>query len=353
MAQRDEIGNLTGLRGVAALWVLGYHASIAPAGYLGVDLFFVLSGFIIAYQYAAIGLETDAAAYRDFLWRRLARIYPAYLFALLLTVGCVAVLAPWGIALRDSAHFTPSGLIASALMLQAWTLPVPRIWNVPGWSVSAEWAAYLAFPFIAARVRRIDSPRTALLAILLAYVLLVLAMSTLSLRATLSFGLVRIAAGFTAGVLLHRLWVLRGTPRDGASRTPLLALVLMIAGATLLELQVRKYLAAQLFPVLSCVVIYGLASSRATWLCGAPAQWLGRVSYSLYIVHWPIVQLWRRWAAHAANPPDRPLVTAAAIVSVLLVAGLVYHWVEVFARCAMLAWSTRRRVATAVAAQRC
>ena len=163
MATRDELDALTGLRGIAALWVLAYHAGLSAAGYLGVDLFFVLSGFIIAYNYADARLAEDGRRYREFLWRRLARIYPAYLAALLLTLAAVAVLAPWEVSLRKSAHFTAEGFWASVFMVQAWTVPVPRVWNVPGWSVSAEWAAYLAFPLIAAprSPRRVDAHRDA------------------------------------------------------------------------------------------------------------------------------------------------------------------------------------------------
>lgn len=338
MATRDEIDALTGLRGIAALWVLAYHAGLSAAGYLGVDLFFVLSGFIIAYNYADAGLAADGPRYREFLWRRLARIYPVYLAALLLTLAAVAALTPWEVSLRKSAHFTVEGFWASVFMVQAWTVPVPRLWNVPGWSVSAEWAAYLAFPLLAARVRRVESMRTTVLAIVLLYALLALAMNLLSLRATLSYGLVRIAAGFTAGVLLHRLWMLRGAPRDADGARPVLALVLLVGGATVLESSVAKYAAAVWLPILACAVVYGLASSRSRWLCAPLAQWLGRISFSLYMVHWPIVQLYRRGAESFPHAPSRALVTLAAIVSSILVGWLMYRFVEEPSRRGMLAW---------------
>ena len=88
---------LTGLRGIAALWVFLFHAElltadmtdgsfdflkmVASAGYLGVDLFFVLSGFVIAYNYADLELHRSVSKFSDFLWKRLARIYPAHLLA--------------------------------------------------------------------------------------------------------------------------------------------------------------------------------------------------------------------------------------------------------------------------------
>jgi peptidoglycan/LPS O-acetylase OafA/YrhL len=340
MAARDEIDALTGLRGIAAAWVLAYHLGLAVAGYLGVDLFFVLSGFIIAYNYADAGLAADGARYRAFLWRRLARIYPVYLAALLLTLGAVAALAPWGVSLRRSAQFTAEGFWASVFLLQAWALPVPRIWNVAGWSVSAEWAAYLAFPLVAARAARVGSARTAMLAIALLYALLALAMELLPLHATLSYGLVRIAVGFTAGVLLHRLWRLRGSPRDARGVHAVLALVLLVGGSTALELSVAKYAAAASVPILGCAVVYGLASSRSRWLCGALAQWLGRISFSLYMVHWPIVQLYRRCAEMTPDAAPRTVVTLAALLTSLLVAALMYRFVEEPARRGLLAWRT-------------
>ena len=84
MDNRPELRSLTGLRGVAALWVLWYHACDAArtpqfgfGGYLGVDIFFVLSGFVLAYNYAGVRLT-----YAGFLWKRLARIYPVNLVTL-------------------------------------------------------------------------------------------------------------------------------------------------------------------------------------------------------------------------------------------------------------------------------
>lgn len=342
MAGQNEIAPLTGLRGIAALWVLGYHTALVPAGYLGVDLFFVLSGFVIAYNYADAGLHADGARYRDFLWRRLARIYPAYLAALLLTLACVALVAQWGVSLRRSVAFTAEGFWASVFLVQAWTLPVPRVWNVAGWSVSAEWAAYLAFPLIAARVRRIDSPRQAVFGIAVLYALLGLALARLPFPGTAAHGLLRIAAGFTAGVLLHRAWVLRGAPRDSDSVRPAILLVVLVGGAVLLDLHVRRYSAVMYLPILSCALVYALASSPSQWLCSPLAQWLGRVSYSLYIVHWPIVQLWARAADLGPTRPPRIVLACGAIACSLLVAAMFYRGIEVPARRAMLAWSTRR-----------
>ena len=123
---------------------------------------------------------------------------------------------------------------------------------------------------------------------------------------------------------------------DGAR--PALALVLIVGGATVLELSVAKYAAAVWLPILACAVVYGLASSHSRWLCAPFAQWLGRVSFSLYMVHWPIVQLYRRGAELSPDAPPRVVVTLAAIVSSILVGWLTYRLVEEPARRGMLAW---------------
>src|SRR5512135_599191 len=92
-----DIPSLTGLRAFAAWWVVFFHCSfLLPAalpkvywfarlGYLGVDLFFVLSGFIISYNYWDKLASFSVKAYREFLWLRLARLYPVHLFTLLVS----------------------------------------------------------------------------------------------------------------------------------------------------------------------------------------------------------------------------------------------------------------------------
>src|SRR5258705_5569923 len=88
MLRQRDIPALTGLRGVAAFWVVLFHMEwgssipIIEKGYLGVDVFFILSGFVLMHVYA--GFETTDFDYVRFIKARIARIYPLHIFALLL-----------------------------------------------------------------------------------------------------------------------------------------------------------------------------------------------------------------------------------------------------------------------------
>ena len=102
------IPSLTGLRGIAAAWVLLFHiglqaryvdpligqvlSTVAGGGFLGVDFFFVLSGFVIALNYSGDAAPTSVRSYLHFLKKRLARIYPVHVMVLLLLVAGVALL---------------------------------------------------------------------------------------------------------------------------------------------------------------------------------------------------------------------------------------------------------------------
>jgi len=115
---------LTGLRGLAALWVLGYHAWSIPGGYLGVDLFFALSGFVLALNYGDAALHASPRRYGQFLGKRLVRLYPAHLCALLLTLACGLIysLAVSGAPLLCTPVALALGRLSYSLYLVNWPI---------------------------------------------------------------------------------------------------------------------------------------------------------------------------------------------------------------------------------------
>jgi len=160
------IRQLTGIRLVAAVWVLLYHSQgpldaigllsmpVLPdfirVGRLGVDLFFALSGFILAHTYlSSLGERLKVDKSLKFLWLRLARIYPVHLVMLL--VAGFAVFAQSIVTGKelDRSWLNPWDFIKNLLLIQEWGSDPQRGWNFVAWSLSMEWLAYLIFPFMA------------------------------------------------------------------------------------------------------------------------------------------------------------------------------------------------------------
>src|SRR4051812_18997118 len=154
---------LDGLRGLAALLIVLYHvrwtnhlsgSQFIQNSYLAVDLFFILSGFVISWAYRGkIGSAADA--YR-FLTVRLFRVYPLHLAALLALAAfetAKLIALHRGATVPDQMPFTGSnsvsGLIASLLMVQSWGILDHLGWNWPSWSIGAECLAYVAFALAA------------------------------------------------------------------------------------------------------------------------------------------------------------------------------------------------------------
>ncbi|RWZ50936.1 hypothetical protein ELQ90_08920 [Labedella phragmitis] len=182
---RRELRQLTGLRIIAALWVVLFHfegqyARLLPEiggvvwatgsrGFLAVDLFFVLSGYILAYQHLRTFSE-GRGRFGRFLLKRLARIYPVHLATLVFLVLVVLVGARIGVTLGRAEHFTVEGAVQDLLLVRGWFWP-SQGWNYPAWSLSAEWLAYLLFPVICLVIARVAHPRrSALVVVMLALV---------------------------------------------------------------------------------------------------------------------------------------------------------------------------------------
>ena len=166
------IDSLTAVRGAAALWVVLFHFSpelyallpptraLAPLidrGHLAVPLFFTLSGYVLALNHAAaFGRRLSAAGVKEFLLRRLIRIYPLHLATLLGTAAMAAVGARFGATLDPRGYGAVDFLLNLALV-HAWVPEFHLTWNYPSWSISAEWFAYLLFPALAAGLWRLSA----------------------------------------------------------------------------------------------------------------------------------------------------------------------------------------------------
>lgn len=273
-------------------------AAIAAGGYSGVSLFFVLSGFILAHVYG------DAAAShrlstRAFLIARFARIYPAYLAALIFALPDfvrslhVDASAPAGAGLVGVC-------VAAVSMTQAWIPGWGCRWNCPGWSLSAEAFFYLAFPFIAPRLLALHTRTIGTVGLLAWAVAVAIAMfTTTEGPGEAPLHITRLVIpGLTAWTPLVRLpefvlgicaaRVLRtpsGLPRIGVAGAAAATLVLIAAAAQPPSL----WRGLSLWPGLALVYAVLIAAcshpDHRSVLSTPALQRLGNASYSLYLVH--------------------------------------------------------------------
>jgi peptidoglycan/LPS O-acetylase OafA/YrhL len=365
---RRDIRALTGLRAVAATWVVLLHFTYFSAAYLdqmpflrplinagwtGVELFFVLSGFVITLSYLErIGERLRLRAALDFMWNRFARVWPAWAVVTVLMGAWIWSLRKAGL---DADVVTPHPTADVLHLLQQLTMT--QMWGrqelpgasyvLPGWSISAEWAAYLVFPVLVVvlfRLRRLPAP------VLLA--LAVAVMAPLSLIAVLDgtpdhqqhWGL-RIACGFTAGALAAL--AVRRTERSEQTDRWALATVwtmLFLIAASAYWASWRRggdwqheYVGVVVvfFPLL----VTGLALTDrgpSRWLSSGPLVYGGRISYTLYLVHYVVLDvavtaLWQD-ESRGQMTPLLVLAVPGLVVASFIAAAALHHGVEEPAR---------------------
>jgi peptidoglycan/LPS O-acetylase OafA/YrhL len=351
-----EIAALTGLRGVAALGVTVFHyytnldagltdpLNVAVRrGYLLVDLFFVLSGLVMAMTYGAGFLAAPGfATWRRFVLRRVARIVPLYLVAL---TGCLALarlaygrfsssFGGFPVAVDDPWLEIPPNL----LLVQSWSLVQSAL--VPAWSISTEWAAYLLFPAFVALMLGGRPWRAALGCAAACGMLAAAAWVTahdglphagpLDASAGQAPGaLLRCFAGFLLGMGLHRLssW----GPASVASTDGFGAALL---GALLLAWPFAPH-DLMVYPLLPLVVLCaaGNRGRVARLLSARPLHRLGVLSYAIYLLHYQLAGAihWLENALAAAGMPAvlyYPLAAALTYGALLAAAAAAHRLVE-------------------------
>lgn len=349
------------MRGIAALLVVFYHLQFGGGprlqweeatpffrtGYLWVDLFFILSGFVIAYSAGAEERAPyDWPAIRKFWAARFARIYPLHLFCLLAFLAVQASLFWLGILidkpLGQPERWTAGSWLAfleQLFLLNAWGLTGRVDWNIPSWSISAEAVAYLLFPVLAALLVRGRKVALPLLVLVPAAFYLWIANTTGNLDIVKGLAVARCLAGFSLGMVIYaeRHWIER-LPGVVLGLAQLVGLGLALA--TLL-LGRNDVLAIPAF-----VLLVAATWPDRGWLARAlavrPLLWLGEISYSVYLVHVVLLQPWLRFAQAGFEklgyPPlaARTALILGALAMVLLVANLTYRFVELPARKAIV-----------------
>lgn len=288
------------LRGVCALLVALLHCETYSHiqgvrffnnAYLFVDFFFVLSGFVIASNYAD-KLHEDYSIGR-FALLRFGRVYPLYLVTLLafVTMEMLQVAVPALGAMGAGAPFAAprqswDTVLANLLLLQSFGTYEFLTWNTPGWSIATEFWTYLAFALVA---KYAYGARLGIFAATVVVSLAVIgAFSPRYMNASYDYGFIRTLAGFSAGALVFEFWRSRHGTRVltqvNATVVEAAAIVAAIAFVTLADQSALSLAAPIVFSGVVLVFI-GEAGAVSRLLKSRPLQTLGLLSYSIYMVH--------------------------------------------------------------------
>ena len=337
---KEELRALTGIRGLAAWFVVFYHARLLltgfvpgwgidmlAKGYLAVDFFFMLSGFVIGYNYSGKFMAQGLRASGPFLWRRFTRIWPLHAAILVAMIAFALILVATE---RDHSAYPFQELPLHFLLMQNWGFTRELSWNYPAWSISTEAGAYLLFPLFVVLVR----PERRGTATLLAGVIALMAALYTVFRMAgwhglgddiSGLGLFRCVTQFAVGVILCVLWQRwKGGRRWCASVTLVLAIVVLATGlgAGLPE--------TAFVPAAMASGLMALALSRG-WLAGffgsRLIHWLGEISYSTYLAHFFLLVLFKI-AFVDASLQMGPGKLAAYSLLLLGVSAALYYVVE-------------------------
>jgi peptidoglycan/LPS O-acetylase OafA/YrhL len=354
--RKPPLPALTGIRTLLAIFIILFHFTpphlgllypFIDNGYVFVGVFFLISGYVLTYNYAD---RAKTLVKREFWLARISRLYPVYFLVLILSLSM----------LQDEWHARPHaefwrGIILTPLVLQGWSPSVATFWNTVAWTLTSECVLYLAFPWLI----RLPWPKKPLQLVLLLLTLWVIGLIPHSLYLYLnpdhivgpvdrysSTQLIRFLkytplpyvctflTGVTLGKLQHAIIL---TPRQ---RLILSAVSLVAVGFffyTLVRHTPYLLMHGGLMTPIFAALVLGLSgphpiSALFSW---RPLLLIGESSYCLYLLHFNVFQL-----LHTYHVPERLHLAALdpwlSYAILILFALAVFHFVEIPARKAIL-----------------
>ena len=348
-----HIASIDGLRAIAVTAVVLYHLGISwiPGGFLGVDLFFVISGYVITRLILDSINKSSALDLRGFYWARLRRIYPGFLFMLFSTIIYIGVWAPeamkrfikdlpyaltgtmnWSLVARHQDYFETIG--RPPLLQHTWSLAV-------------ELQFYLIWPIILLTVLKYFGKKNVASAALLIAMISGAALFIVSLKLDASnaqqvshvyFGTDTHSLGLFLGAALAVSWIPQNLSANIAKRAQdvvdgigVVGLLGLITTFLFID-ETNPTLYRIAFPlagIFGCLVIISLvhpASRFAPVISSAPFAWIGERSYGIYIWHWVVFQVTRPTVDITGDPWALYL---ARVLLVLALADISLRWVEI------------------------
>ncbi|EMH4032091.1 glucans biosynthesis protein [Klebsiella oxytoca] len=291
---------LDGLRGIFALTValshyfgsqLGWHNYPFQNAYISVDFFFILSGFVLAHVYG-IAIASGSMSNSKFIFYRFARMYPLHI-ASMVAVGIIYWVSQRGLPFEEPLF---SG-VANIFLLQNMGFVSGWSWNDPSWSISVEfWVSVFFVPWFIQRVKT----NVLLLISLMCYASLYIAYGSLMVGHEIMYGIVtsgfiRCIAGVALGISICRMaqWLPSRELNNGQSF--ILGSVDLLLFAVIINLVYQTTPVGKLsfLPIpLIALLMLSLANSNSWFhkvIGNKVAVWLGDVSYSVYLIHTPII----------------------------------------------------------------
>jgi peptidoglycan/LPS O-acetylase OafA/YrhL len=362
--RKPPLPALTGIRTLLAIFIVLFHFTpphlgllypFIDNGYVFVGVFFLISGYILTYNYADRG---KSLAKREFWLARFSRLYPVYLLVLILSISMVR--DEWHA--RSHAEFW-QGIILTPLVLQGWSPSVATFWNTVAWTLTSECLLYAAFPWVI----RLPWPKTPTRLALLLITLWVVGLVPHSLYLYLNPDhIVGPIDRYSSSQLIRFL-----------KYTPLPYVCTFLCGVTLGKLQLALVMTARQRLILSAMSLAAVATFFYTFVLQTPYllihgglmtpifaalvlglsgphtisavfSWrplllIGESSYCLYLLHFNVFQL-----LHTYKVLERLHLAALdpwlSYVILILLALAVFHFVEIPARQAILRrFSTKYR----------
>lgn len=326
LAYRPDID---GLRAVAVILVLLFHFDLGVSGgFIGVDVFFVISGYLIT-EVIRNGITAGKFTFHDFYIRRLLRLHPALLVTVAATLGAGFLLmdpASFADLAESSKYATFSAsnfyfwLNQNYFDASAQTKPLLHTW-----SLAAEWQFYLIWPLIIWVTMNISQKALPLLLVALTIASLAASQWMLGLDSSAAYFMMPFRVfELSIGAFLVFMPAKRLT-NSAESVIALTGIFLIIASAFLLTDKTPFPGFAALLPCLGAAAcIYAGQSSGGTALRLKPITFLGLISYSVYLVHWPLIVFYKYYVFREISELEK----LALLLTSLLAGSLLYYSIE-------------------------